>query len=86
MREQVEHGVADQTDGRLVTGDDQQDDHPEHLLLGEGVALVAGGQERADEVVRRRGAARGEELAEIGDELAHQLEELLQRLRPERGR
>ena len=61
--EQVDDCVADQTDGRLVPGDDQQDDHPEDLLLGKGVALVSGGEQRADEVIGGCGPPCREELA-----------------------
>ena len=63
MREQVEHRVADQADGRLVAGDDQEHDGAEQLVLAEGVALVSRRDQRADQIVPRLGAPLGEELA-----------------------
>ena len=84
MREQVDDRVADQADRRLVPGHDQEHDRAEDLLLGECVVLVPGGEQGADEIVLRIGAPRREQVGEVLDELAHQAEEALHRLRPER--
>ena len=86
MLEQVQDRVADQPDRRLVSRDDQQHHGAEELLLAERVALVPGGQESADEIVRGSGAPLREEVGQVADELAHLLEEPLHVLRVERGR
>ena len=77
MLQQVQDSVADQPDRRLVSGHDQQHDRAEELLLAERVALVPGGQESADEIVRGSGAPLREEVGQVADELAHLLEEPL---------
>ena len=86
MGKEVEHRVADQADGRLVAGDDEEHDGAEQLVLAEGVALVSGTDEGADQIVPRLGAAFGEEILQVRHELGHLLEEALQRLRLEHGR
>jgi hypothetical protein len=65
MLEQVQDRVADQPDRRLVSRHDQQHDCAEELLLAERVALVPGGQESADEIVRGRGAPLREEVSQV---------------------
>ena len=69
-----------------MTGDDQQYDHSEDLLLGKGVALVSGGEQRADEIISGCGPPCREQLPEIGDERAHLLEETFEGLLTDRGR
>ena len=86
VREQADDRVPDQADGRLVAGDDQEHDRAEQLRFRERVLLVPRGQERADEVVLRVGAAGGEELRQVGDELAHLGGDPLHLVVPERGR
>src|SRR5882724_166194 len=57
--------VADQVDGRLVAGDEQEDARRDQLLLVELVARLLGGDERRQEIAARRGAALGDETAEV---------------------
>ncbi len=66
--------------------DDEEDDHAEELLLGEGVAAVLNLQERADEIVCGLRAPALEQLVQVGDELAHQRAELGERFGTQRGR
>ncbi|BAU86122.1 cytochrome P-450 hydroxylase [Streptomyces laurentii] len=47
--------VGDEIDGGLVARDHQQESHRGDFLLGEPVAVVAGGDERGQEVVARPG-------------------------------
>ena len=85
LLEQVHDRVPDQADRRLVPGHDQQHDRAEQLLLRQRVLRVARRQERADEIVARLGAPCGEEVGQVGDELAHLREELLQLVVLEHG-
>ena len=78
MAQEREHAVADEIDGRLVAGDEQQRARAEHLVLGEGVALLLGVHERGEHVVARVGAASGDELAEVLVEREDRLEAALE--------
>ncbi|MEV0089013.1 hypothetical protein [Saccharopolyspora sp. NPDC050642] len=50
MRQQGEHAVADQFDGRFVARDQQQLDGADQLPFGEPVVLVGGDDQRAHQV------------------------------------
>jgi hypothetical protein len=56
VAQQGEHAVTDHVGGRLVTGDEQQEDHREQLVFIEGVALLLGNDQRADQIVLGIGA------------------------------
>ena len=53
IAEQGDDAVADEAGGRVVTGDDQLEDRREQLPGVEALVAVAGGDQRADEVVAR---------------------------------
>ena len=59
MPQQRERAVADQVHGRLVAGHEQQDARGEQLVLAQLVARLLGGDEAAEHVGPRRGAALG---------------------------
>ena len=86
MCQQVDDGVADQADRRLVAGDDQEYDRAEQLRLRERVLVVAGGQERADQIVARLCPPGGEESRQVRDEIAHLRGEPLELIVVEHGR
>ena len=57
-----EHAVADDVDGRLVPGHEQQHAGADDLVLGQPVGAVGGRDEVADQVVARgRGPALGDQ-------------------------
>ena len=53
MLEQREQAAADEADGGLVAGGEQQHEHGQNLALGEPVVAFAGLRQRRDEVVAR---------------------------------
>jgi hypothetical protein len=55
--EQGQGAATDQVRGRVVAGEEQQEDHGEHLLVAELVAFVIGPHERRDQAVVRIAAA-----------------------------
>ena len=69
MLQQRQHAVADQVDGGLVAGDQQQPQHGEHLALVEPVSLFLGAGKPAQYVFLRVGAAFPDDRLEIGVEI-----------------
>jgi hypothetical protein len=51
MLQEIDNTIADQTGGRVVTGDDQLEQSRKQLLLGQAVVVVAGGHQHAYEIV-----------------------------------
>ena len=41
MLEQSEHSIANQVDGRLMSGHEEQEDHGQHFVLAQPVAVLA---------------------------------------------
>jgi len=66
VTQQGEHGVADEVDGGLVPGDEQQEHHGHHLGLGEVGAVVGGGEQPGEHVLTGLGSAVGDEGAQVG--------------------
>ena len=80
MPKQREDAVADEIDGGLVPGHEQQRADAEQLVHGERVALFFGVHERGEQVVARVRPPTGDELAEVLVEREHGLEAALERL------
>ena len=68
VAEQRERAVADEVDGGLVTGDEQQHDLVDELVGGEPLALVLGVDERGEQVV---GGMRALPLDRFEDVVVH---------------
>ena len=69
MAQQRQHAVADQVDGGLVAGDQQQPQHGQHLALVQPVALFLRLGQPAQYIVLRLGATLLDDRREIGIEI-----------------
>src|SRR6266540_2476677 len=80
------HDALPISHGRLVAGDDQQHDHAGELLFAQRVAPFLDLEQSTDQIVARGHAPTLEELAQVGDELVDNLDELRSILRCARRR
>lgn len=71
VRRQQRHAVADEIRRRLDTADDDVEAEAEDLRGGQVSAVDVGGDECADQVVRRPSAPALDEVVEIGVQLTH---------------
>ncbi len=69
--------IADEVGCRLVAGDEQEDDHAEHVVLFERAVLRLAAEQVADQVVAEALLARRDLVAEIGAHLAAAPEDAL---------
>ncbi len=70
MGEQRGDGVADEMDGVLVSGDEDEEGQGHQLVLAQAVFLVAYGDERGEQVVARAPSPVREEAGEEGEQPA----------------
>ncbi|MCP9954032.1 hypothetical protein LUX39_41745 [Actinomadura madurae] len=65
------HAVRDQVAGRVVAARDHDEAEPEDVPVGQALPVHLRGRQRADQVVGRIGAARGDHVGEVGEHLRH---------------
>lgn len=66
--EQCQHPVANQVDGRLMPGHQQQEDHRHQLVFAQLFARFLGLHERAEQVIARRVPTRRDEPPDVTKE------------------
>src|SRR6185312_11740155 len=64
--QQRHNAVADQVDGGVITGGDEQEGGGQQLCFGESVTTTGRFYQRADEVIARLATFVGEELGQHG--------------------